>query len=113
VHGDQDRLVVVDEARRFVERLRAVSPSPVCYAELPRAQHGVDLFRSRRFDSVVDAVEAFAACVRSAGQASSAAAASGASERSRSTTCDATAPTATATSIATAEPVAPGFTVIT
>jgi hypothetical protein len=35
------------------------------YAELPGAQHGFDLFRSRRFDTVVDAIEAFADHVRS------------------------------------------------
>ena len=45
----------------FVEQLRATSSSPVVYAELPGAQHGFDLFRSRRFDTVVDAIEAFTA----------------------------------------------------
>jgi acetyl esterase/lipase len=62
-HGDQDSLVVVEDARRFVEQLRATSSSPVVYAELPGAQHGFDLFRSRRLHTVVDAVEAFAAWV--------------------------------------------------
>jgi acetyl esterase/lipase len=62
-HGDQDTLVVVDDARAFVEELRAASPNPVVYAELPGAQHGFDLFRSRRFDTVVDAIEAFAGWV--------------------------------------------------
>ena len=66
VHGDQDSLVVVDDARRFVEQLRAASSNPVVYAELPGAQHGFDLFRSRRFETVVDAIEVFAAGVRSA-----------------------------------------------
>ena len=60
-HGDADTLVTVDDARRFVEALRATSSNPVVYAELPGAQHGFDLFRSRRFDSVVDAIEAFTA----------------------------------------------------
>ena len=64
-HGDQDSLVVVDDARGFVDQLRATSSNPVVYAELPGAQHGFDLFRSRRFDTVVDAIEAFAAWVRS------------------------------------------------
>jgi acetyl esterase/lipase len=59
-HGDRDSLVTVDDARGFVEQLRATSSNPVVYAELPGAQHGFDLFRSRRFDSVVDAIEAFA-----------------------------------------------------
>ena len=64
VHGEQDT-VVVEDARGFVEQLRATSSNPVVYAELPGAQHGFDLFRSRRFDTVVDAIEAFAAHVRS------------------------------------------------
>jgi acetyl esterase/lipase len=63
-HGDRDSLVLVEDARSFVEQLRATSRNPVVYAELPGAQHGFDLFRSRRFDSVVDAIEAFAADVR-------------------------------------------------
>jgi acetyl esterase/lipase len=65
VHGEQDTLVVVEDARRFVEQLRRTSSNPVAYAELPGAQHGFDLFRSRRFETVVDAIEAFAAWVRS------------------------------------------------
>jgi acetyl esterase/lipase len=66
VHGDGDTLVVVEDARGFVEQLRATSRNPVVYAELPGAQHGFDFFRSRRFDTVVDAIEAFTAHVRSA-----------------------------------------------
>ena len=65
VHGDQDGLVVVEDARCFVEQLRATSSNPVVYAELPAAQHGFDFFRSRRFDSVIDAIEAFTAHVGS------------------------------------------------
>jgi acetyl esterase/lipase len=65
VHGDQDTLVIVEDARGFVEQLRATSSNPVVYAELPGAQHGFDLFRSRRFDTVVDAIEAFTAHIRS------------------------------------------------
>ncbi len=65
VHGDQDTLVIVDDARGFVEQLRATSSSPVVYAELPGAQHGFDFFRSRRFDTVVDAIEAFTEYIRS------------------------------------------------
>lgn len=65
VHGDQDTLVIVDDARRYVEQLRATSSNAVVYLELPGAQHGFDLFRSRRLDTVVDAIEVFAADVRS------------------------------------------------
>jgi acetyl esterase/lipase len=65
-HGDRDTLVVVDDARLFTERLRAISPSPVVYAELPWGQHSFDLFRSIRFETVIDGIELFAAWVRSA-----------------------------------------------
>jgi acetyl esterase/lipase len=64
VHGDQDTLVIVEDARLFVDRLRAASHNPVVYAELPGAQHGFDLFRSRRLESVIDAFEAFASATR-------------------------------------------------
>jgi len=66
VHGDQDTLVIVGDARRFVEQLRTRSSNPVVYAELPGAEHGFDVFRSRRFETVIDAIEAFAAWVTSA-----------------------------------------------
>jgi acetyl esterase/lipase len=65
VHGDQDTLVIVEDARKFVGQLRATSTNPVVYAELPGAQHGFDLFRSRRFASVIDAIEAFITHIRS------------------------------------------------
>ena len=58
--------MIVEDARRFVEELRRTSSNPVVYAELPGAQHGFDLFRSRRLETVIDAIEAFAASVSSA-----------------------------------------------
>ena len=64
-HGDRDTVVIVEDARRFVERLRTGSSQPVVYAEPPGAQHGFDLFHSLRFEQVVDAIEAFTASVRS------------------------------------------------
>ena len=64
-HGDLDTVVLVEDARRFVEQLRSASASPVVYAELPGALHTFDLFHSLRFDTVVDGIEAFAAWVRS------------------------------------------------
>ncbi|MBD7979485.1 alpha/beta hydrolase [Oerskovia merdavium] len=69
VHGDQDTLVPVEGARRFVRHLREVSSSPVVYAELPGARHGFDLFHSIRFDAVVAAVEEFAGRVVARGPA--------------------------------------------
>jgi acetyl esterase/lipase len=68
-HGDRDTVVLVEDSRRFAGRLRSASSNPVVYAELPGAQHGFDLFHSIRFETVVDAVEAFAAWVRSRDQA--------------------------------------------
>jgi acetyl esterase/lipase len=68
VHGDQDTLVIVEDARRFVEQLRTTSSNPVAYAELPGAQHGFDLFPSRRFETVVSGIDAFAAWVRADGK---------------------------------------------
>ena len=65
VHGDNDTYTPAQGARSFVERLRASSKSPVVYVELPGGQHSFDLFRSIRFEAVIDAVEGFAAWVRS------------------------------------------------
>jgi len=64
-HGDRDTMVPVDNARHFADELHSVSTNPVVYAELPGAQHAFDLFHSLRFEMVVDAIEAFAAWVRS------------------------------------------------
>jgi acetyl esterase/lipase len=64
-HGDHDSLLPVQTARLFADRLRSTSSSPVVYAELPGGQHGFDRFHSLRFEAVVDAIEAFAAWVRS------------------------------------------------
>lgn len=58
-HGDLDTCVLVDDARAFARDLEVVSANPVVYAELPGAQHGFDVFRSARFEAVVDAVEIF------------------------------------------------------
>jgi acetyl esterase/lipase len=67
-HGDRDTVVLVEDARVFVDRVRRSSSNPVVYAELPGAQHTFDLFDSIRFDTAVDAIEAFAAWVRSRDQ---------------------------------------------
>ena len=64
-HGDRDTMVIVDDARHFVERLRSASSQPVVYVELPGGQHTFDLFHSIRFETVVDAIEVFAGWVRS------------------------------------------------
>ncbi|NUR88228.1 MAG: alpha/beta hydrolase, partial [Nonomuraea sp.] len=64
-HGDLDPLVPVAEARHFADALRRTSRNPVVYAELRGGNHAFDLYHSVRFEAVVDAVEAFAASVRS------------------------------------------------
>ncbi|EME17573.1 alpha/beta hydrolase [Rhodococcus triatomae] len=80
IHGTNDSLIPVAEARDFVGRLRAVSSSPVAYAELRGAQHAFDIFHSVRSDQVTTRVAAFLDWTRAragAGTASDAASASG------------------------------------
>ena len=69
IHGENDTYTPPKRARALVERLRETSDNPVVYAELPGAQHSFDLFRSVRFETVIDAIEMFAAGVRSQGRA--------------------------------------------
>jgi acetyl esterase/lipase len=59
VHGSDDHLIPVAEARQFVERLRAVSTSPVGYIELPGVGHGFDLIDGARTAAVVAAIGRF------------------------------------------------------
>jgi acetyl esterase/lipase len=59
VHGDGDTLAPVADARSFVEALRAVSRSPVLYAEMQGAQHAFEVFPSFRTARVIEAVERF------------------------------------------------------
>lgn len=59
VHGVNDSLVPVEQARLFARRLRAVSRAPVGYAELPGAQHAFDVFASPRTAAAARAAAAF------------------------------------------------------
>jgi acetyl esterase/lipase len=59
LHGENDSLIPVVEGREFAEELRAVSKSPVAYAELPGAQHGFDIFGSPRAHQTAEAVARF------------------------------------------------------
>ena len=43
IHGSSDTIIPVEQARNFVDTLRAVSRSTVSYAELPGAGHGFDM----------------------------------------------------------------------
>jgi acetyl esterase/lipase len=65
IHGAIDPMVPPEGAREFVSALRAENRQPVVYAELPGGQHNFDRFASIRFAAVIDAIEAFAAWVRS------------------------------------------------
>jgi len=59
LHGRADSVIPVEEARKFVEKLRAVSGAPMVYAELPGAQHAFELFGSPRARHSARAVERF------------------------------------------------------
>ena len=59
VHGRNDTLVPVIEARAFVDKLREVAKNPVAYAELPGAQHAFDVFPSFRSAGVLRGVARF------------------------------------------------------
>ena len=59
IHGHNDTLVPVAEARYFVEKLRQTSKATVVYAELPGAQHAFDVFPSVRTAHVIRAIERY------------------------------------------------------
>ena len=65
LHGTNDSLVPVEQARTFVDELRKVSRHKVVYAELPGAQHAFDVFPSVRAQATAHAVERFLAVIRS------------------------------------------------
>jgi len=70
IHGTHDSLVPVRDARHFVELLRAASQAPVCYVELPYAQHAFEVFHSLRTRNIVRGVDRFLAAVYAAWLAS-------------------------------------------
>jgi acetyl esterase/lipase len=61
LHGANDSLIPVEQARAFSARLREVSRQPVAYAELPFAQHAFEIFGSVRAAHAAVAVEQFLA----------------------------------------------------
>jgi acetyl esterase/lipase len=61
LHGTNDSLVPLEQARSFAARLGEVSREPVVYAELPCAQHAFDIFGSARAAHAAVAVEQFLA----------------------------------------------------
>ncbi len=65
LHGTNDTVVPVEQARNFAGMLGEASRQPVVFAELPRAQHAFDTLPSVRAHHTVRAVERFLAVVRS------------------------------------------------
>ena len=59
VHGRNDTMVPVAEARGFVEDLRRITDGPVAYAEISGAQHAFDTFPSVRSAGVLRGVARF------------------------------------------------------
>ena len=64
IHGSNDTLVPVEQARSFVAMLRAESKNPVAFAELPGAQHAFEVFDSPRTLFTAGAVHRFLEAVR-------------------------------------------------
>jgi acetyl esterase/lipase len=57
IHGTNDGLVSIKQARAFVEKLRAVSGGVNSFLELPGTQHAFEVFSSIRSQHVIRAVE--------------------------------------------------------
>jgi acetyl esterase/lipase len=57
LHGANDSLVDVRQARTFVDALKAESKATVTYAEFPGTQHAFEVFGSIRSHHVIKAVE--------------------------------------------------------
>jgi acetyl esterase/lipase len=56
VHGSADTVIAAEGARAFVERLRAVSRSPVFYLEVPGAGHAFDILPSLRTVATMEVI---------------------------------------------------------
>jgi acetyl esterase/lipase len=59
IHGTEDTVIPVAQARQFAGALRSVSQAPVAYAELPGAQHGFDFLNNERAAHTVHVIERF------------------------------------------------------
>lgn len=69
LHGTNDTLVPVAQARAMVDMLRGTSEQPVVYVEYPGAQHAFDVFAGNRTNAAVSGIERFLNVVRAeAGQ---------------------------------------------
>ncbi len=68
IHGSLDVLAPIEDARDFVDRLRAVSRAPVYFLELRGAQHAFETFASIRANATVEAAARFLSAIWSAHQ---------------------------------------------
>jgi len=59
IHGTGDSVIPVEQARSFVEKLRAASHSVVSYVELPGAGHALDMIDGARTGSTATAIGLF------------------------------------------------------
>jgi acetyl esterase/lipase len=59
VHGTADKVIPVEQARAFVDRLRAASRSTVGYLELPGANHAFDMLDGSRSRSAATVIGLF------------------------------------------------------
>lgn len=59
LHGTNDVVIPVGEAREFVDAFREVTKAPLAYAELPGAQHAFEIFGSPRGRNSAAAIERF------------------------------------------------------
>lgn len=59
IHGTDDGLAAIEEARLFAKMLDGASKSPVAFAELDGAQHAFEVFHSVRTFHTVHAVDRF------------------------------------------------------
>lgn len=63
IQGTADNLVPVEQARAFVDALRAIPGQRVVYVELPGAPHAFEVFHSVRSEAAVGAIAQFCAAV--------------------------------------------------
>ena len=61
IHGSNDSLACIEEARHFAQSLARISDNPVAYGELPGTQHAFEVFHSIRSSAAVTASSHFLA----------------------------------------------------
>ncbi len=64
LHGTNDSLVPVEQARSMVDLLRKESSNPAVYVEYPGAQHAFDVFASNRTNAAVEGIDRFLNVIR-------------------------------------------------